>query len=92
MATKVGAKLTARTGGKFLGPFIGAGVLAWDLWDHHHTRATNMPILRETIGGYCQQMRISLLRDPAGGIMTSIYEIEKGIANSCRTRSTSSST
>jgi len=79
IAAKTGAKVAAKIGGKMAGLYIGVGVLAWDLWDHHATKETNKPILRQNIYDYLHEVKHSLLYDTESGIITSINEIEKNI-------------
>ncbi len=56
--------LTAKSGGKLLGPIIGIGIIIWDLWDHKSTRAENEPILRQNLYDYVDLMTQELLNDP----------------------------
>jgi len=90
LAAKAGAKLAAKTGGlvaakigaNFIDPIIGVGIIAWDLWDYHHTVTVNRPILRAAILDYLTEVNKSLLNNPENGIMASIYQLEGGILKS----------
>jgi len=73
--TKLGAKLL----GKTLGSALGIGIIAWDLWDHHHTRATQLPILRQNIEQYLDQVKASILKDPTTGLISVIYDLEEQV-------------
>jgi len=92
LAAKAGAKLAAKTGGlvaakigaNFVDPIIGVGIIAWDLWDYHHTVTVNRPILRAAILDYLTEVNKSLLNNPENGIMASIYQLEGGILKSVR--------
>jgi len=73
--TKLGAKLL----GKTLGSVLGVGIIAWDVWDHYHTRETQMPILRQNIEKYLDQVKALLLKDPTTGLISVIYDLEKQV-------------
>jgi len=84
LASKSGAKVGARVGGKFLGPVIGAGILAWDMWDHHATREVELPLLRYALLEYLAEFRERLLRDPEAGIFTIVDDLERSMVGSLR--------
>ncbi|MFN6481152.1 hypothetical protein [Nostoc sp. DedQUE07] len=89
-AGKAGAKMAAKTGGAIAGkrgaelldPIIGIGIIIWDLWDYNHTVSVNRPILRVAIYDYLDEVKNSLLDNPANGIMMSIHQLEDGIMKS----------
>lgn len=76
VAAKSGVKLVGKIGAEALGSFFGVGIIAWDVWDHQQTRATQMPILRQNIEEYLDQVKASLLKDPTSGLISAIYELE----------------
>jgi hypothetical protein len=79
MAAKTGSKVAVKTGGKFLGTIIAIGIIIWDVWDHYATKQKAKPILRQNIQDYLNEVKESILHDPAYGIMTIIYEMEKNL-------------
>ncbi|QSJ20909.1 hypothetical protein JYQ62_22305 [Nostoc sp. UHCC 0702] len=91
-AGKAGAKMAAKTGGAIAGkigaelldPIVGIGIIVWDLWDYNHTVSVNRPILQAAIYDYLDQVKDSLLDNPANGIMMSIHELEDGILKSVK--------
>lgn len=90
MGGKVGAKIAAKTGGKvagklggeFLGPIVGVGIIAWDVWDHYSTVKENKPLLRENIFAFLDEMKLAVLDDPGTGVMSPVYQIEGELKNS----------
>ncbi len=82
MAAKTGGKVAAKTGGKFLGSIVAIGIIIWDVWDHYETKQKAMPLLRQNIHDYFKEVKEAILHDPAYGIMTTIYEMEKSISSS----------
>ncbi|UCH97739.1 MAG: hypothetical protein JSV88_13050 [Candidatus Aminicenantes bacterium] len=81
MAAKTGGKVAVKTGGKFLGTIIAVGIIIWDVWDHHATKKKAKPVLRQNIYDYLKEVKESILHDPAYGIMTVIYQMERSISN-----------
>ncbi len=84
VASKTASKVAAKSGVKLvgksvLGPVLGIGIIAWDAWDHYHTRATQLPILRQNIEEYLDQVKASLLKDPTVGLISVIYDLEKQV-------------
>ncbi|MGA1601774.1 MAG: hypothetical protein ACO4CG_05745 [Prochlorothrix sp.] len=57
LATKTAGKVLAKGGGmtagivglNLLDPIAAVGVLAWDIWDHHHTVQVERPILQHNL-------------------------------------------
>ncbi len=88
MAINTGSKVGARFGGKFLGTMIGMGVLAWDVWDHQHTKNVERPILRANLMDYLSEMKHALLHDPEAGIMTMIESVENTMISSLHSSNT----
>jgi len=82
MAAKAGGKMGARLGGKFLGPLIGAGIVAWDLYDHHRTKKIEKPVLRRNIEDYLAETKHVLLHDTGTGVLSAVHEIEEGVLQS----------
>ncbi len=82
IAAKTGTKVSAKTGGKLLGPIIGVGIIIWDVWDHHHTREIEKPILRENLMAYFAELKESLMYDPDSGIISIINSVERTIVSS----------
>ncbi|MCP5106199.1 MAG: hypothetical protein GY950_22625 [bacterium] len=80
MAAKTGGKVAAKTGGKFLGSIVAIGIIIWDVWDHYSTKKKAKPILRQNILDYLNEVKHSILHDPAYGIMTIIYGMELSIS------------
>ncbi|MCK4835471.1 MAG: hypothetical protein KAT17_02485, partial [Candidatus Aminicenantes bacterium] len=76
MATKTGGQVAAKMGGKFVGTIIAVGIIIWDVWDHYQTRKKALPVLRQNIYDYFQEVKQSILNDPEHGIMTIIYDME----------------
>jgi hypothetical protein len=88
MVTKAGSKLAvataeklaakpigqalAKIGGKFLGAFVGVGIIAWDVYDHYKTKEENRPMLQENLHTYLDDIKYQLLNSPEGGINTII--------------------
>lgn len=86
-ATKVATEGTGEMAAGLLGlellnPIAGLGVLAWDIWDHHHTVKVERPILRENLDKYLGEMKDSLLNDPENGILSSVNKFHDGIMDS----------
>ncbi|MCK4943818.1 MAG: hypothetical protein KAS65_09585 [Candidatus Aminicenantes bacterium] len=86
MATKTGGKVAAKVGGRFLGTIIAVGIIIWDVWDHYQTKKKALPVLRQNILDYLNEVRESLLHDPEYGIMTIIYEMEISISEQFQAR------
>jgi hypothetical protein len=80
MATKTGGKVAAKLGGRFIGTIIAVGIIIWDVWDHFQTKKKALPVLRQNIQDYLNEVRESILHDPEFGIMTIIYEMELSIS------------
>lgn len=76
IASKTGAKVGARVGGKFLGVIVGAGVMVWDVWDHHRTTQIEKPILRQNLKDYLQELEYSLLYESETGLMAMLTSLE----------------
>ncbi len=85
VATKTGAKVGAKVGGKFLGVIVGVGVIIWDVWDHHHTKKIEKPILRENLADYLTELQHSLLHEPETGLMTIIHQLEANAVSDLKT-------
>ncbi len=85
MAARTGGKVAARAGGKMLGPIVGVGVIAWDVWDHHRTEKVNRPLLRESLVDYIEQMNRTLLHDTEEGMLAIVYDMEAGLIQSMDT-------
>ncbi len=79
MAAKTGGKVAARAGGKFVGTLIAIGIIIWDVWDHYNTKNKALPVLRENIRDYFQELKQSILYDPGYGVITIIYGLEKSM-------------
>lgn len=77
LAAKSSAKFAGKLGAKFLGPVLGVGIIAWDVWDHYHTKSIQLPILRQNIKLYLDQVKTKLLTDPKTGLISVIYDLEK---------------
>jgi hypothetical protein len=84
LAAKTGSQVAAKTGGKFLGTIIAIGIIIWDVWDHYSTKRKAMPVLRRNIHDYLKEVKESILHDPEYGIITVIYQLEKGISKNFR--------
>ncbi|MEW6355842.1 MAG: hypothetical protein AB1696_05940 [Planctomycetota bacterium] len=84
LAAKTGGKVGAKVSGKFLGPIIGAGIIFWDVYDHHRTKKIEGPILRQNIADYLAETRHMLLTDPETGILAPIHQIEGAVIESTR--------
>ncbi|HEY9647586.1 MAG TPA: hypothetical protein V6C88_14515 [Chroococcidiopsis sp.] len=90
MATNIGAKLAAKTGGilaaklgaTFLDATVGVGILLWDVWDTQHTANIEKPILRKNLIDYIAQIEESVLENPTNGIMTVTSKIDEEILRS----------
>ncbi len=82
LAAGAGSKVAARAGGKLLGPVLAAGVIVWDVWDHHRTVEQNRPLLREALVEYLALLRESLVKDSSTGVLAAIHEVEAGIVES----------
>ncbi len=82
LAARAASKVAARAGGKMLGPIVAAGVIVWDVWDHHRTVARNQPILRDALAEYLSLQNDGLLRDPQTGVLAAMHEVEAGIVRS----------
>ncbi len=80
MAAKTGGKVAAKTGGKFMGTIIAVGIIIWDVWDHYSTKKKAMPVLRQNIRDYFQEVKQSILHDPEFGLMTIIYQMEQSLS------------
>lgn len=79
LAAKTGAKVAGKSGGKLAGPIIGVGVLIWDVWDHHHTKAVERPILRQNLMDYFAEMKQGFLHEPETGIISILTAMETGV-------------
>ncbi len=90
LASKTGAKMAAKTGtlvaGKLgvqlIDPIAAVGIIAWDVWDHHHTVNVEQPVLRKALYDYLEQVKFSLLDNHQNSIMSSIYQVEDQILES----------
>ncbi len=74
-----GTQLAAVAGGRFLGPVLGGGILAWDVWDHHRTRATQRPVLRQNLEDYLRELEHVLLYDPEAGVLSVVQDFELSV-------------
>lgn len=79
VAVKSGAKLAGKIGAEALGSVFGVGIIVWDVWDHQHTKTTQLPILRQNIEEYLDQVKASLLKDPTSGLISAIYDLESQV-------------
>lgn len=79
VAVKSGAKLAGKIGAEALGSVFGVGIIVWDVWDHQHTKATQLPILRQNIEEYLDQVKASLLKDSTSGLISTIYDLESQV-------------
>ena len=90
LASKTGAKMAAKTGtlvaGKLgvqlIDPIAAVGIIAWDVWDHHHMVSVEKPVLRKALYDYLEQVKFSLLDNHQNSIMSSIYQVEDKILDS----------
>lgn len=82
MAAKTGGAIAGKIGAEFLDPIVTVGIVIWDLWDYNRTVSVNRPILRSAIYDYLDEVKNSLLDNPANGIMMSIHQLEDGILKS----------
>lgn len=92
IATKTGAKVMAKVGGEFLGPVVAIGIIIWDVWDHTKTKETGLPILRQNILDYFNELKVAILSDSEYGILTIIHQLEAQIVNAVNTQKSMSST
>jgi len=76
LAAKSGTKVAAKLGVEAVGTVLGGLIIVWDVWDHYHTKATQLPILRENIKEYLDQVKTALLKDPQTGLISVIYDLE----------------
>ncbi len=76
LANSGAAKLAGNASGKFLGIFVGVGILVWDLWDHHQTEQEYRPRLRQSIADYFEVMKQVLVDDPEEGVMFTFHDLE----------------
>ncbi|MDJ0903379.1 MAG: hypothetical protein QNJ55_31725 [Xenococcus sp. MO_188.B8] len=98
LASKTGAKMAAKTGtlvaGKLgvqlIDPIAAIGIIAWDVWDHHHTVNVEKPVLRKALYDYLEQVKFSLLDNHQNSIMSSIYQVEDQILESLSNSNTNS--
>ncbi len=96
LASKTGAKMAAKTGtlvaGKLgvqlIDPIAAIGIIAWDVWDHHHTVNVEKPVLRKALYDYLEQVKFSLLDNHQNSIMSSIYQVEDQILESLKNSNT----
>lgn len=79
---QTGVKVVGKLIGRFAGPIAAAGIIAWDLYDHHATVAQNWPLLRDSLVEYLSLMKESLLHDPQTGLAAPIHEVETAIVKS----------
>jgi hypothetical protein len=77
LATKTGGKVAAKFGGALVGEIVGVGIIIWDVWDHVTTVRENRPILINSINGYLDEMKRSLLDDPETGVMSPVLQVER---------------
>jgi hypothetical protein len=84
VATKTGGKVAAKVGGKFLGAIVGDGIIAWDVWDHQHTKKIESPILRQNLADYLTELQQSLLYEPETGLMTIVRGLEANVVGSLK--------
>jgi hypothetical protein len=82
IAAKTGGKVAGKLGGEFLGPIVGVGIIAWDVWDHYSTVKENKPLLRDNIFAFLDEMKLAVLDDPGTGVMSPVYQIEEQLKNS----------
>ncbi|MDF5725976.1 MAG: hypothetical protein PUP91_37115 [Rhizonema sp. PD37] len=79
LAAKSGTKVAAKLGVEAVGTVLGIGIIVWDVWDHYHTKATQLPILRQNIKEYIEQVKTALLKDPQTGLISVIYDLENQV-------------
>jgi hypothetical protein len=84
VATKAGGKVAGKVGGKFLGAIVGVGIMIWDVWDHHQTKKTESPILRQNLADYLTELQQSLLYEPETGLMTIVHGLEANIVGALK--------
>lgn len=84
IAAKTGAKVIAKVGGEFLGPIVAIGIIIWDVWDHTKTKETGLPVLRQNILDYFNELKIAILSDSEHGILTIIHQLEAQIVESVK--------
>ncbi len=82
MATKTGTLVAGKLGVQLIDPIAAVGIMAWDVWDHHHTVNVEKPILRQALFDYLEQVKFSLLDNHQNSIMNSIYQVEDKILES----------
>lgn len=85
-AAKTGTKVAAKMGGNLLGPIIGVGVIIWDVWDHYETKKVGLPLLRNSLAAYLDEVEYCILDQPGTGLMSVINELNEQITQSMNTR------
>jgi hypothetical protein len=81
-ATKTGTKVGAKFGGKLAGWIIAIGIVVWDVWDYHHTKKIEKPILRQNLLDYMEEIKHNLLYESDTGIMSIISRMEENVFES----------
>jgi hypothetical protein len=84
LAVKSGTKVAAKLGVEAVGSVLGIGIIVWDVWDYYHTKATQLPILRQNIKEYLDQVKTALLKDPQTGLISVIYDLEDQVLKASR--------
>jgi len=77
IAAKTTARVMAKVSGKLVGPVLGLGIFAWDIWEHEQMKAENKPILRKLLADYLTQVKNSLLYDSKEGIISILNDMDK---------------
>lgn len=84
IAAKTGAKVVAKVGGEFLGPIVAIGIIIWDVWDHANTKETGLPILRQNILDYFNELKTAIISDSEYGILAIIHQLEAQIVEAVK--------
>lgn len=82
VAAKTGGVVAGKLGAQFLDPIVAVGIIAWDVWDYHHTVDIERPILRSALADYLWEVRASLLDNHRNSVMAAVYQVEEGIFQS----------
>ena len=84
IAAKTGGKFAAKTFGKILGSSIGVLIIVWDVWDHFSSKKSRLPVVKNNVKDYLNELKEIIVNDPNMGLMSLVHNIEQNISYSIR--------
>lgn len=71
-----GARMGGRVVARGAGWWIGGVCVIWDLFDHHQTRSTNLPVMRRSLSTLLLGLEEQVLTDQHCGVLTTLERVE----------------